>query len=128
MASRQREYRVPLRVLVVEDEILIAMDVEGMLSQVGCVVIGPVPTVAEALALLEREKPDAALLDVQLRQERSAAVAEALLRRGVPFALATAYPRRELQEAAFQNAPMIGKPLDCTAIRKFLDSSIVQQP
>jgi CheY-like chemotaxis protein len=101
-----------LRVLVVEDEFLIAMETEQMLVDLGCIVIGPVPTVARALALLDREKPDFAILDVNLGRERSTPVAEALRARGVPFALASGYNGSQLPEEAFRNAPHLGKPLD----------------
>lgn len=101
-----------LRVLVVEDETLIAMDIETMLTRLGCSVVGPVPTVARALALLDREEPDFAILDVNLGPERSTTVAEALRERGVPFALATGYDGRKLPEKAFRDAPHLGKPID----------------
>lgn len=101
-----------LRVLVVEDEILIALETEQMLGCLGCIVIGPVPSVARALALLEGEEPDFAILDVNLGSERSTPIAEALRARGVPFALATGYNDRQLPEAAFRDAPHLGKPLD----------------
>jgi CheY-like chemotaxis protein len=99
-------------VLVVEDELLIAMEVEQMLADLGCTVLGPVPSVARALALIERAKPDFAILDVNLGRERSAPVAEALRRHGVPFALATGYDRSQLPEEAYRDAPHLGKPLD----------------
>lgn len=70
-----------LRVLVVEDELLVAMEMEEALAQMGCVVLEPAPSVARALALLERKTPDLALLDVNLGRERSTPVAEALLAR-----------------------------------------------
>lgn len=101
-----------LRVLVVEDELLIALEVEQMLAGLGCIVSGPAPTVARALALIDREEPDFAILDVNLGRERSAPVAEALRACGVPFALATGYNDRQLPEEAFRKAPHLGKPLD----------------
>jgi DNA-binding NarL/FixJ family response regulator len=75
-------------------------------------VIGPVPSAARALALIGREKPDFAIIDVNLGRERSALVAEALRERGVPFALATDYDRSQLPEEAYRDAPHLGKPLD----------------
>ena len=100
-----------LRVLVLEDEFLIALETEQMLGDLDCIVIGPAPTVARALALLDREKPDFAILDVHLGSERSTPVAEALRERGVPFALATGYSADQLPEA-LRDAPQLGKPLD----------------
>lgn len=101
-----------LRVLVVEDEFLIAIETEKMLADLGCNVIGPVPSVVRALDLIDREEPDFAILDLNLGSERSTPVAEALRARGVPFALATGYSRHQLPEAAFGDAPHLGKPLD----------------
>ena len=101
-----------LRVLVVEDEFLIALEVEQMLARLGCIVVGPAPTVARALALIAREPPGFAILDVNLGRERTTPVAEALLARGIPFALATGYDRHQLPEPAFRDIPLLGKPLD----------------
>ena len=66
------------RILVVEDEVLIAMDVERMLIQEGCTVIGPVGTVARALSAIPGGKIDAAVLDVNLGREKIFPVAELL--------------------------------------------------
>ncbi len=104
--------RPGLRVLVVEDEFLIALDLEQMLRRLGCHVIGPVPSVARALALLAGEPPDFAILDVNLGPERTAPLAEALRARGVPFALSTGYDPRQLPEPAFHGIANLGKPLD----------------
>jgi two-component system, response regulator PdtaR len=101
-----------LAVLVVEDEFLIAMEIEEMLTRHGCRVLGPVASVSTALSLIERELPQAALLDVNLRGERVTPVAEALRRRGVPFCLASAYERLDLhQTPEFRNVENVGKPL-----------------
>ena len=64
------------------------------------------------MALLERERPDFAILDVNLGRERSTPVAEALLARGVPFALSTGYERTQLPESILRDAPQLGKPVD----------------
>ena len=108
------------RVLVVEDEPLIAFDLEDMLTQMGCVVIGPAPTVYRALELLARKEPDFAILDVNLRRERATPVAEALRARRVPFALATALNRSQVPEAPWREAPLLGKPIDRGLLRNTL--------
>ena len=104
--------RPALRDLVLEDQFLIAIEIEGMLARLGCAVIGPAPTVARALGLLARHRVDFAILDVNLGRERSTPVAEILLARGVPFALATGYDDRQLPEEAFRGAQHLGKPID----------------
>lgn len=100
-----------LRVLIVEDEVLLAMDYEEMLLREGCTVLGPVGRQAHALALLERERPDAAILDLNLAGERSTAVAEALERLGVPFVVVSGYAERTLREPVLRRAPRLDKPL-----------------
>jgi two-component SAPR family response regulator len=118
--------RPALRVLVLEDQFLIALEIEGMLARLGCTVVGPVPSVARAFDLLERDQVDFAILDVNLGDERSTPVAEALRARGVPFALATGYDGRQLAENAFQDAQHLGKPIEfhllAETIRRITDS------
>lgn len=79
------------KVLVVEDEPLVAMALEDMLADLGVQVIGPAADAASALALLEGESVDAAVLDVNLGDHRSDAVADWLSARRIPFVLATGY-------------------------------------
>ena len=79
------------RVLVVEDEALVAMELADILEHVGCTTIGPAATVAQALALLDGRRPDAALLDLNLNGESGARVAIALNDRGVPFVVVSGY-------------------------------------
>jgi CheY-like chemotaxis protein len=100
-----------LVVLVVEDEFLIAMDLEAMLRDHGWRVLGPAATVAEALGLLEDGKmPDVALLDVNLRGETVVPVAEVLRERGVPIVLASAYNHAASMADVLAGAPNVGKP------------------
>ena len=99
-------------VLVVEDEFLIAMDLERLLRRHGWRVLGPAATVDQALRLLrDGETPDVALLDVNLRGELVTPVAAELRARGVPFVLASAYDRLG-QAAALAGALNVGKPTD----------------
>ena len=100
-------------VLVVEDEFLIALDLERLLRRHGWGVLGPAATVGQALRLLRGgEAPDVALLDVNLRGEPVTPVAELLATKGVPFVLASAYASRGLREAVLAGAPNVGKPTD----------------
>src|SRR3954447_17956669 len=86
-------------VLVVEDEFLIAMDLELLLRRHGWRLLGPAATVGEALRLLRSGTPDVALLDINLRGEPVTPVAEALRPRRVPFVLASAYDHHGLEAA-----------------------------
>lgn len=100
-------------VLIVEDEVLIAMDLQDVLERHGWRVIGPAPTVKAALALLESELPSVALLDVQLGTEVVTPVALALQERNVPFAVASAYAKPELYGGmVLAGVPNAGKPAE----------------
>ncbi len=107
-----------LRVLVVEDEFLPALDLSDLLDGWGCRVLGPTATVADALRLIPGGDPDAALLDINLNGVRSTPVAEALAARGVPFAAVTAYP--SLPEPVFAGVPVVAKPYRPREIRDVL--------
>jgi CheY-like chemotaxis protein len=98
-------------VLIVEDEMLIAMDVIDLLESGGYDILGPVPSVAAALALLRTQRPDACVLDVNLRGEHSAPVAALLKSQKVPFVLSSAYGPDTLdQYEAFHGITNVGKP------------------
>lgn len=96
------------RILVVEDEGLIAMMVEDMLADLGAVVVGPAATIEEGLALAKSEALDAALLDVNVREQRIDPVAEALRARSVPLVFATGYSHAGAVTSL--GAPVINKP------------------
>lgn len=96
------------RVLVVEDEPIVAMMVEDMLADLGVAVVGPATTLEEALSLARADRLDAAVLDVNLNGERSAPVAAVLQSRGVPFVFATGYGPGERDE--HPTAPVVQKP------------------
>jgi DNA-binding response OmpR family regulator len=100
------------RVLIVEDEMLVAMELESVLKQQGCAVLGPAHTVARALALLDHERPEAALLDLNLNGESAIPVAVALSAHGVPFVLVTGFRQTQSQEPELQGAPRVDKPVD----------------
>jgi CheY-like chemotaxis protein len=105
------------RVLVVEDEWLIAAEVRRALEGAGAVVLGPALSVGEALSLLSdgSPPPHAALLDVNLRGEMVTPVALALAGRGVPFALVTAYAAEGL-DGSLRAAPRVGKPFTAAGL------------
>lgn len=101
-----------LRVLVVEDELVIAMELESLLEGLGCIVLDPAPSIRRALCLLSGERPDAAVLDVNLQGERVTPVAEALQEQDVPFVLVTGYGIERLHEEALESAEYVRKPVD----------------
>ncbi len=79
------------KVLVVEDEMMIAMLIEDMLEELGCELIGPASKVERALELIASETIEIALLDVNLDGQATDAVAYELQRKGIPFVFATGY-------------------------------------
>lgn len=105
------EQAAPPLILIVEDELLVAMEMEDHVRALGYAVLGPTASVAGAECLLDGLDPQAALLDVTLRGETSAPIAGRLLRDGVPFALVTGYARLPLDEPALADAPRLSKPV-----------------
>jgi CheY-like chemotaxis protein len=115
------------RVLLVEDEFLIAMELENVLQQCGCEVLGPASSVQQALAVLADGRPEVALLDVNLRGQRATPVAAVLRERGVPFVLMTGYSELQLSEPELRAAPKLDKPVSsqalCRALARAIDAA-----
>jgi two-component SAPR family response regulator len=100
------------RILIVEDELLVAMDLEDRLKREGCDVIGPVPKEAKALTVLERDRPDAVVLDLNLNGKLPIDLAGALVARQIPFVVVTGYGKRQFDIPALQEAPRLEKPIN----------------
>jgi CheY-like chemotaxis protein len=110
-------------VLVVEDEAFVAIELASLLQRSGYRVLGPASTVQQALALLEDERPDAALLDLNLGSERVTAVAIELKSRNVPFVLVTGFA--DVREPELRFAPMLRKPVsDDGEVRRLLEAML----
>ncbi len=108
------------RILVVEDEYMMADDLQYDLEKAGAQVIGPVPSVADALRLLATEEAvDGAILDVNLRGEKAYPVADVLRERGIRFVLATGYEQWALPEA-YKGVPRCEKPVDLRQLARTL--------
>jgi CheY-like chemotaxis protein len=105
-----------LKVLLVEDEAIIAFDLAGILQDLGCTVMPVAPSVTEALALLRAERPDLALLDLSLSDGWVMPVADALATAGVPFAVVTGHAKQRIQEPALRDALYMGKPYTHTEV------------
>ena len=110
------------RILVVEDEMMIAMLLEDTLLDLGCIVLGPASGCAQALALVNGAADiDAGILDVNLGGERSFPVADVLRERRIPFMFATGYGSAGIPDAYAQH-PVIIKPFDPVAVADALAS------
>jgi CheY-like chemotaxis protein len=107
------------RVLLLDDEPLIAMLLEDILEQLRYEIVGPAHTVAAALDLIETTPPDAAILDVNLRNELSYPAADALRVRRIPFMFLTGYVAPGI-DARFHNELVMTKPFDFETIREAL--------
>ncbi len=94
-----------VRVLLVEDEAIIAMTAEDMLAELGCVVVATAATLAEALDAADRDDFDLCLLDINLNGVESLPVADRLREAGRPFVFTTGYGT-----AAAKGAPVVAKP------------------
>ena len=97
------------RVLVVEDEVLVAWLLEEMLAELECKVVGPAVRVSQALAMVGTEAIDLAILDVNLNGEKSYAVADALAARRVPFVFSTDYAADSMPDK-YRSSLILQKP------------------
>jgi CheY-like chemotaxis protein len=113
------------RILVVEDEALIAMLVEEMLSELGCIVTDIAGTVEQGLRLAAPGKAtiDAAILDVNLAGDKVFPIAEALDAQGIPFVFATGYGATGV-EGRFTDRPVVAKPFSRDALEHCLATAL----
>ncbi len=107
------------RVLIAEDEALIGMLLEDMLTSLGAQPLAPATTLAQALQLLDGAGFDVAILDLNLHGEASYPVAERLRERGIPFAFASGYGREALK-ADFADVPLLQKPYRLSALQALI--------
>jgi|SRR6185503_19337172 len=101
-----------LRVLLVEDNFLVATDLEWMLRELGCEVVGPVASVEEGVELATRERLDGAVLDVNITGGNSGAIARLLRSRHCPFFFVTGYASPAFDDVSFSRARRLRKPVD----------------
>ncbi|WFU17065.1 response regulator [Bradyrhizobium sp. CB3481] len=113
---------MPIDVLVVEDDPIIALDFEDTIHGFGVKSVRIAATVAKALELIEDKPPQFALLDVGLIREESFAVAERLETLQIPFAFVTGYGADAMLPTAFATRPRLPKPCSTDALRALLTS------
>jgi len=107
------------RILVLDDELLIGLMVQDWLRELACETVGPANSAQQALLLIDKTPPDAAILDLMLGNETSYRVAAVLRSRRIPFAFATGYGDKGL-DSSFKNEMIIAKPFDFEAIKAAL--------
>jgi PAS domain S-box-containing protein len=117
------------RILLIEDEPLVAMEIESQLQELGCEIIGPAGTVESAAKLIAAGGFDAALLDANLAGRPVDELAAALTKKGIPFSFATGYGREALP-LGFREAVVLTKPFGpnqlIAVIRTLLEAPVVQ--
>lgn len=106
-------------IIVVEDELLIAMMIEEMLEEIGWLSVSRAHNERDALALLETSKPDAALLDVNLGVTTSMGVAAVCRKLGIPVAFVTGFVARDLPPEC-GDAPVLPKPFSLDELSQVL--------
>ena len=120
------------RFLIVEDEFLILLDIQGTLEAAGAKSIVTASRVEDALnAIIDSEKTgstfDAAILDLKLAQESSAPIAERLASAGVPFIFLTGAPTDISLAKQFGSAPVVGKPFDSVTLLAALETAMASR-
>ena len=111
------------KVLVVEDEMMIAMLIEDMLDEFGCKLVGPATNVPRALELIGKESIAVAVLDLNLDGKDTYAIADALQRKNVPFIFATGYGSTGLRQE-YGNRPVLQKPFQARDLETALTEAL----
>jgi two-component SAPR family response regulator len=106
----------PLKVLVVEDESIVALDIENMLEEIGCKVVASVPRLVKALYLASSLDIDLAVLDINLAGEVVYPLAFRLAERGIPFVLSTGYNTATLP-SELRDRPLVKKPVTLGSLK-----------
>jgi CheY-like chemotaxis protein len=115
------------RVLIVEDELMIRMLLEGMLEDLGHTIAGQAGTIEEALTLANQAEFDVALLDVNLNGKPITPVVAVLAARGLPFVFASGYGQRGVPEE-YRDSPALQKPFQAEALAAALEAATVDAP
>ena len=115
------------RILLVEDEVMVSWALEQAIASLECVVVGPAARIGQALAMIETEVFDAALLDINLNGEKSYPVADALIARGLPFVFSTGY-NRDSAPAGYEGYPRLQKPFSIPELGDVLTRLLTAKP
>ena len=116
-----------MRLLVVEDELLVSMLIQEILGELGATVAGPYARLSDGLAAAKAEGFDGAILDLNLAGESADPLADFLLARGVPFVFITGYQRESI-DRRYANVPVLQKPIDAAALEGVLLTLLGSEP
>ena len=111
------------KVLVVEDEMMIAMLIEDMLDEFGCKTVGPATNVPRALELISMEQMEVAVLDLNLDGNDTYAIADALRQKRVPFIFATGYGSTGVRDQ-YRDRPVLQKPFQSRDLESALKEAL----
>jgi CheY-like chemotaxis protein len=114
-----RAPQMPWRVLLVEDDPIIAIMLGGMLQELSCSIVGPAGSAAAALTMIASQPIDGAVLDWNLGREDSSAVADELLHRSTPFVFSTGHGTTGVAER-FRGIPVLAKPYGLDSLNRVL--------
>ena len=117
-----------LRLIIVEDEAMVAMLLESLLEELGCKVVHWAANVPAAMKAIEGKDFDGALLDVNLAGTTVYPVASALAERNVPFVFVTGYGLIDTPDARFADAHVLKKPFQSAQLAAALAAGILRQP
>lgn len=110
------------RVLIVEDELLVVMYLEDLLTEMGHHVVGSASRMNDAIDMASEAAFDFAVLDLNLAGVTSFPIADILRRRGIPFVFATGYGSAGLVDG-YRNEPTLSKPFDSKALERFIEEA-----
>ena len=119
----EREAGEPIRLMLVEDEALIALMLEDMVEGMGCAVTGVAPRVSLGVSMAESGDFDVAILDVNVAGENVEPVAERLTARGVPFIFATGYGEAGVP-LKFRDRPVVAKPFRAEQLEAAIQKAV----
>jgi CheY-like chemotaxis protein len=117
--KEEKNHATIQRLLLVEDETLVGMMMKDTLTELGYHVIGPIGSIRDAIAELERQPIETAVLDVNLSGEMVYSLADEMNDRGVPFVFVTGYGADAI-DTRFANIPVLQKPVDRAALQRIL--------
>jgi DNA-binding NarL/FixJ family response regulator len=115
------------RILLAEDEALIAVELESALQNFGCTVVGPVSSVAEIMRHVDEHRPDGALLDVNLRGEQIFPILPRLVELGVPVVISSGYDDPSAVPPEFRDLPRIAKPFEDGVLRRVCEAAFANR-